>query len=445
MATHQAIEALRIAGVRSVRLQFSDLHGIVRGREIPIADFPEIAEDGTGFVEAVMTVDLRHNIVSGFAEGFRDLLARPDLDTLATLPWAPDTAICLCDLEETGTHGPSPLDPRGALRRAIEGYRELGLEPVLGPELEFYLCEPDPSSPWGYRRYDNVMSRVYTTDPTADPRRILPRLLRECHELGLGAFAGNHEYGRSQFEINLHHGDALDAADRAFRFKGAIKELAALEGLMATFIGKPWNDDEGSGFHLHTSLRGHDGSNAFADPDGADGLAPRARQFVAGLIEHGRALMAFLNPTTNAYRRINPEALVPTCCNWGHDNRFVLARVPGERGKACRVELRLGDGAANPYLASAAMLFAGLDGIRRELEPPEPLAGLIYELPEEALGAPLPGTLEEALAALEADGPLVEAMGAELTATFLENKRFELDRSRKAVTDWELEEYAQAL
>jgi glutamine synthetase len=445
MATHQAIEALRIAGVRSVRLQFSDLHGIVRGREIPIADFPQIVEDGTGFVEAVMTIDLRHNIVSGFAGGFRDLHARPDLDTLATLPWAPDTAICLCDLEDTGTHGPSPLDPRGALRRAIEGYRELELEPVLGPELEFYLCEPDATSPWGWRRYDNVPGRVYTTDPTADPRRILPRLLRECHDLGLGAFAGNHEYGRSQFEINLHHGDALDAADRAFRFKGAIKELAALEGLLATFIGKPWNDDEGSGFHLHTSLRRADGSNAFVDPDGPDGLSPLTRMFVAGLLEHGPALMAFLNPTTNAYRRITPEALVPTRCNWGHDNRFVLARVPGERGKACRVEFRLGDGAANPYLASAATLFAGLDGIRRELDPPAPLAGLIYELEEEQLGTPLPTTLDEALLALEADSVLVEAMGGELTATFLENKRFELERSRKAVTDWELEEYAQAL
>jgi glutamine synthetase len=445
MATHQAIEALQVAGVRSVRLQFSDLHGIVRGREIPIADFPAIVEDGTGFVEAVMTIDLHHNIVSGFAGGFRDLHARPDLDTLATLPWAPDTAICLCDLEDTGTHGPSPLDPRGALRRAIEGYRELELEPVLGPELEFYLCEPDATSSWGWRRYDTVPSRVYTTDPTADPRRILPRLLRECHDLGLGAFAGNHEYGRSQFEINLRHGDALDAADRAFRFKGVIKELAALEGLLATFIGKPWNDDEGSGFHLHTSLRRVDGSNAFVDPDGPDGLSPLARMFVAGLIDHGPALMAFLNPTTNAYRRITPDALVPTCCNWGHDNRFVLARVPGERGKACRVELRLGDGAANPYLASAATLFAGLDGIRRELDPPAPLAGLIYELEEEQLGARLPTTLDAALAALEADSMLAEAMGGPLTATFLENKRFELDRSRKAVTDWELEEYAQAL
>jgi glutamine synthetase len=445
MASHQSIETLRAAGVRSVRLQFSDLHGVVRGREIPIADFPQIAEDGAGFVEAVMTIDLRHNIVSGFAEGFRDLHARPDLDTLATLPWAPDTAICLCDLEDSGTHEPSGLDPRGALRRAIDGYRALDLEPVLGPELEFYLLEPDATAPYGYRRYENVPSRVYTSDPTGDPRRILPRLLRECHELGLGAFAGNHEYGRGQFEINLHHGDALDAADRAFRFKGAIKELAALEGLAATFIGKPWNDDEGSGFHLHTSLRRPDGSNGLVDPDGADGLSPICRQFIAGLIEHGPALMAFLNPTTNAYRRITPEALVPTCCNWGHDNRFVLARVPGERGRACRVELRLGDGAANPYLASAATLFAGLDGITRELEPPAPLAGLIYELPEDQLGAPLPTTLDAALAALEADTVLAAAMGTRLVDTFLENKRYELERARKTVTDWEFEEYALQL
>ena len=445
MATHLAIDELRTAGVRSVRLEFPDLHGVARGREIPIADFPGVVEDGAGFVEATMTIDLHHNIVSGFASGFRDLLARPDLDTLATLPWAPDTAICLCDLEDTGTHGPSGLDPRGALRRAIEAYREIELEPVLGPELEFYLCEPDPSAPWGFRRYENVPSRVYTTGPAGDPRRVLPRLLRGVHDLGLGAFAGNHEYGRGQFEINLHHGDALEATDRAFRFKWAIKELAALEGLLATFIGKPWNDDEGSGFHLHTSLRGRNGENALVDAEGRDGLSPLCRYFVAGLIEHGPALMAFLNPTTNAYRRINPEALVPTRCNWGHDNRFVLARVPAERGRACRVELRLGDGAANPYLASAATLFAGLDGIRRALDPPEPLAGLIYDLPDEHLGGPLPTTLDEALAALEGDSMLAEAMGEQLTATFLENKRYELERARKAVTDWEFEEYALAL
>ena len=271
MATHLAIDELRTAGVRSVRLEFPDLHGIVRGREIPIADFPGVVEDGAGFVEATMTIDLHHNIVSGFASGFRDLLARPDLDTLATLPWAPDTAICLCDLEDTGTHGPSGLDPRGALRRAIEGYREIELEPVLGPELEFHLCEPGPVGAVGLPALQNVPSRVYTTGPAGDPRRVLPRLLRGVHDLGLGAFAGNHEYGRGEFEINLHHGDALEATDRAFRFKCAIKELAALEGLLATFIGKPWNDDEGSGFHLHTSLRGRNGENAFVDAEGPTG------------------------------------------------------------------------------------------------------------------------------------------------------------------------------
>jgi glutamine synthetase len=391
-----------------------------------------------------MTVDLRHNVVAGFEHGFQDIVARPDAGTLAQLPWDPAVAWCIADLErmDGSTFG---VDSRGVLKRAVAEYTAEGLVPVMGPELEFYLCQPDAAAPNGYSRYENNDSHVYTVGSVADPRGLLRQMMHACADLGLGAFAANHEFGRSQYEINLRHSDALNAADRAFLFKTTVKEMSAINGLLATFIGKPWNDDEGSGFHLHTSLRRADGANAFADPAGADGLSPLARQFVAGLIEHGPALMAFLNPTTNAYRRITPEALVPTCCNWGHDNRFVLARVPGERAKACRVELRLGDGAANPYLASAATLFAGLDGIRRELDPPEPLAGLIYELPEEQLGVPLPTTLDEALAALEADGALVEAMGAQLTSTFLENKRFELERARKAVTDWEFAEYAQAL
>ena len=246
MATHLAIDELRTAGVRSVRLEFPDLHGIVRGREIPIADFPGVVEHGAGFVEATMTIDLHHNIV-----GLRLGLPRPARTPRSRHPRHAAVGARHRHLPVRsrghGTHGPSGLDPRGALRRAIEGYREIELEPVLGPELEFHLCEPDPSAPWGFRRYENVPSRVYTTGPAGDPRRVLPRLLRGVHDLGLGAFAGNHEYGRGQFEINLHHGDALEATDRAFRFKCAIKELAALEGLLATFIGKPWNDDEGSG------------------------------------------------------------------------------------------------------------------------------------------------------------------------------------------------------
>jgi glutamine synthetase len=438
------LKDLEARGVRTVRVTYPDLHGISRGKDYPLSHFPHVVADGGAYCEAIMTVDLRHNVVAGPEHGFQDILARPDLETLVPVPWEPDTAWCLADLLRMDG-SPYGVDPRATVRRAVEAYAELGLTPVVGPELEFYLCAADPDETVGYRRYVDNPSHVYTVGQVADPRGILTEMLHACVDMGLGAIAANHEYGRSQFEINLIHGPALAAADRAFRFKSVVKDMAAREGLLATFIGKPWNDDEGSGFHLHTSLRRPDGTNALVDADDDEGLSSLCRRFVAGLIEHGPALMAFLNPTTNAYRRINPEALVPTCCNWGHDNRFVLARVPGERGKACRVELRLGDGAANPYLASAATLFAGLDGIRRELEPPEPLAGLIYELPEEQLGTPLPTRLNEALEALEADAGLVDAMGAELTATFLENKRYELERARMAVTDWEFEEYAQAL
>ena len=240
----------------------------------------------------------------------------------------------------------------------------------MGPELEFYLCEPDASAPQGYRRYVDNPSHVYTVGAVADPRGILRRMLHAAVELDLGAFAANHEFGRSQFEINLTHSDALDAADRAFMFKAMVKEMAAAEGLLATFIGKPWNDDEGSGFHLHFSLVDADGANLLADESGPDGLSELALQFLAGVLEHGQSLMAFLNPTTNAYRRITEMAQVPTLVSWGHDNRLCMVRVPRERGAATRLEVRVADGSANVYLATAAVLMAGLDGIERKLTPP---------------------------------------------------------------------------
>jgi glutamine synthetase len=210
-------------------------------------------------------------------------------------------------------------------------------------------------------------------------------------------------------------------------------------------MGKPWNDDEGSGFHLHVSLANAEGDNTCADPDDAEGLATVSRHFIAGVLEHAPAMMVFFNPTVNSYRRLNAEALVPTRINWGHDNRFTLVRVPQERGEATRIEVRLGDGTANPYLAFTAALAAGLDGIRRELEPPAPLEGLIYELPEEQQGTPLPTSFEEALEALAADDVIGDAMGAELIETFQTIKGPELDRFRAWVTDWEFAEYTPRL
>jgi glutamine synthetase len=432
-------------GIRAVRVQYPDLHGICRGKDIPTIAFPDAVEEGIPFVEAIMTVDLRHNVVGGFEKGFPDLHASPDLDTLVPLPWQPDVAICIGDLVDPKSHEPHALCSRGALKRVLAGYEELGLSPVVGPELEFYLCEPDPESPTGFRPYANQDSPVYTVGDVADPRGVLTRMLDAAVGLGLGAIAASHEYGRSQFEINLRHSAALDSADRAFRFKSLVKELAAQEGLRATFMGKPWNDDEGSGFHLHVSLANAEGDNTCADPDDAEGLATVSRHFIAGVLEHAPAMMVFFNPTVNSYRRLNAEALVPTRINWGHDNRFTLVRVPQERGEATRIEVRLGDGTANPYLAFTAALAAGLDGIRRELEPPAPLEGLIYELPEEQQGTPLPTSFEEALEALAADDVIGDAMGAELIETFQTIKGPELDRFRAWVTDWEFAEYTPRL
>jgi glutamine synthetase len=432
-------------GVRAVRLQYPDLHGICRGKDIPSVAFADAAADGIPFVEAVMTVDLRHNVIAGFEKGFPDLHAKPDLGTLVRLPWQPEIATCIADLEDGTTHEPHPLDPRGALKRVLAQYAELGLAPVVGPELEFYLCEPDPDSPSGFRPYAYQDSPVYKVGDQGDPKGVLSRMLEATVELGLGGIAASHEYGRSQFEINLRHTTALDSADRAFRFKELVKELAAQEGLRATFMGKPWNDDEGSGFHLHVSLAAADGANRCADPSDAEGLAAVSRHFIGGVLEHAPAMMVFFNPTVNSYRRLNAEALVPTRINWGHDNRFTLVRVPQERGAATRIEVRLGDGTANPYLAYTAALAAGLDGIRRKVDPPPPLEGLIYELPEEQQGAPLPTSFDEALGALAADQVISDTMGTDLVETFKTIKAAELGRFRAWVTDWEFAEYSPRL
>ena len=226
------------------------------------------------FVEAIMTVDLRHNVVAGFERGFPDLSARPDLCTLVRLPWQPDVAACIADLRRPGGARAAPDGlARGAASAVLAEYAELGPSPVLGPSWSSTSASPTPAAHRlpALRRQD---SPVYTVGHVADPRGVLSRMLQATVDLGLGAVAAAHEYGRAQYEINLRHGPALDSADRAFRFKSLVKELAARDGLLATFMGKPFNDDEGSGFHLHISLCDADGRQRCAAIRRADdGLA----------------------------------------------------------------------------------------------------------------------------------------------------------------------------
>lgn len=250
--------------------------------------------------------------------------------------------------------------------------------------------------------------------------------------------SGNHEFDGGQFEINLVRSEAMSAADRALCFKAAIKELARKEGRLATFTAKPFNDAGGSGFHLHLSSHDTEGRNAFDDPSGPYGLSATARHSVAGVTAHAPALAALLNPTINSYKRFGPDRLI----DWGLDNRSAMVRIPPERGSGARLALRLGDASANPYLAIAATIAAALLGVVAAEQPPAPLEGYGYD---PARSTVLPGTLSEALDALEADTALAEVLGRDFTTSFLSCKRNEVERFQRHVTDWEFTEYAYHL
>jgi glutamine synthetase len=429
------------SSVSTVRVIYPDLHGVPRGKDVPLSEFDRVSEHGLAFCAAVMSTDLRHTPVLGGEIGFPDLMARPDLASLTLLPWEPGVACCIADVHPVGEGGTAPADARGAVRRAVAAYEELGLAPIVGPELEFFLFEHDADAPGGLRRYVDHLSMVYTVGPQADPRGIVRTMNEALAGMGMGTFAANHEFMNSQYEINLRHAPALTAADRAFRLKAAVKDIAAQGGLVATFMGKPFNDQGGSGFHLHISAD-RDDDNAFAGRDDPDGVTDELRRFTAGVLAHAPALMAFLCPTINAYRRIVPDSLAPINISWGWDNRTSFVRIPAERGRATRVEIRIGDGSANPYLAIAAALFAGLRGLREELPLPEPVSGDAYT--QEAGGA-VPTTLDAALDALEADDYLRDAMGEAIVTPFVAMKRFEIERHRSWVSDWERDEYLHHL
>jgi glutamine synthetase len=442
-AGERASEGPAVTPVTSIRVLYPDLHGVARGKEVPIAEFDHVIEKGLRFCAAVMGTDLRNTPVVGGDEGYRDLIARPDMSTMTTLPWEPGVATCLANLEPAAGGAPIP-DPRGTLRRAVEDLRAIGLEPIVGPELEFFLLERDPAARHGIRLRIDQASMVYTVGPQADPGGIVREMSEALAQVGLEVLAVNHEFMNSQYEINLRHTDALQAADRAFRLKAAVKDIAAQHGLVATFIGKPFNDQGGSGTHLHVSVN-RDARNVFDAPGEEDGVSAELRAFTAGVLAHAAGLMAFLNPTINAYRRIQPDSLAPTHANWGWDNRGTFIRIPGDGGRATRIEIRVADGAANPYLAIAAVLSAGAHGVREGLRPPPPVDGDAYRAERDVIGRALPASLDAALDALESDKVLCRALGPEIVETFLAVKRFEVERHRAWVSDWEIAEYLHHL
>ncbi|MFE6049845.1 glutamine synthetase family protein [Kitasatospora sp. NPDC056446] len=441
----QHADRLAAQGVDVVRVVFPDLTGADRARDVLLDHLPTAAGHGLAFCRAVYHTTPHGGVVpmaGGLDDGLPDVLVRADLATAVPLPWEPGVAWCLADVTDPATGAPAPESPRDLLRGVLAHCAEQGLHPVVGPELEYFLCEPDPARPGAWLRYAEAPGNVYTAGLRGDPDRHLLRTMRQLRDLGLGVSAGNHEFSSGQFEINLTHSPALDAADRAFLFKAAVKELARAEGKSATFMAKPFNDEGGSGFHLHLSAEGPDGRNVFDDPAGPYGLSATARHAVAGILAHAPALAALANPTVNSYKRFGPDTLAPWLIDWGLDNRSAMLRIPPERGPGARMELRLGDAGANPYLLVAGTLAAALLGIRAAQEPPAPLEGYGYDPGKAPV---LPTGLGAALDALEADEALTGLLGKEFTAAFLGYKRDELARFHRHVTDWESAEYAYLL
>lgn len=440
-----AADRLAEQGIDVLRLGYADIIGTDRGRDVLVNRMARTVSSGVAFCRSVYGTTPRGGVVDiegGLSAGLPDILAFPDIDTLLPIPWEPGVAHCIADLyNPDGT--PSAESPRAVLKSVVAQFAELDMLPMVGPELEFYILEESKESPSGWMRYGEGTGNVYVSGLKGDPENVLLASLRQLGEYGIEVVAANHEFSSGQFEINLWHGEALDAADRAHRFKAAIKELARANGHLATFMPKPFNDEGGSGFHLHFSMWDPAGETPlFDDASGPDGLSKTARHAVAGILAHAPALAAVSNPTVNSYKRFGPDTLAPWLIDWGMDNRSAMVRIPPERGSAARLELRLGDASANPYLAIAGMLGAALLGVRNELEPPEPLVGYGYD-PEKADA--LPTSLPAALEALEADRELVEVIGEPFVNLFLAYKRDEIERFNSWITDWEFHEYTYHL
>lgn len=360
--------------IKFVDLQFTDIVGVVKNVTIPVRQLPEALQYGIWF---------DGSSIEGFARvAESDMHLRPDLSTFAILPWVSGeeaTARLICDVY-TPNGQPFLGDPRTVLRRVLKQAADLGFRFNTGPELEFFLLRPGadgsliPPTP-----HDNASYFDVPTDMASGLRRQMAATLTA---FGIEVEAMHHEGAKGQHEIDFRYSDALTTANNAVTFRVALKMVAQMHGLTATFLPKPLRGINGSGMHVHQSLTyAANGKNAFADPGDAHGLSSIAKHFIAGQLAHARGMCAILAPLVNSYKRLVAGYEAPVYINWARINRAALIRVPrASAPEATRLELRCPDPSCNPYLAFAVMLAAGLDGIRRELPAPPATEEDIHQL-----------------------------------------------------------------
>jgi glutamine synthetase len=377
-----------------------------------------------------------------------DMLLQPDLDTFLVLPSMIEddargrVARVICDIaKHDGT--PFPGDPRLVLKQQLERLRALGFDDMfVGSEPEFFLFMRDAEGrPTTITQDSAGYFDLSPVDKGEEARRDMVDTLVE---MGFEIDAAHHEVAPGQHEIDFKYADALTTADRIMSFRTVVKRIAMNHGLHATFMPKPVSGIAGSGMHTHLSIF-RDGQNAFYAEDGQHGLSRVAHNWIAGLLEHAAALVAVTNPTVNSYKRLTPGYEAPTNVAWSASNRSAMIRIPARRGEGTRVELRMPDPTSNPYLALAAMLAAGIDGIERDLTPPPPIQRNIYEMTARERSThkvtALPVTLRDAVALLAGNSVLRAALGEHVFENYLLAKTREYEEYEISVSDWELSRY----
>jgi len=431
---------LREQQIHTVRVSLHDPSNIQRARYVPVRYFLDHVLQGTlSYPSALFSIDTSARLVpeagGGFSGGYPSWILKPDLSTFGRLPHTNGMAHVIADIYLPSGE-PVPTSPRHVLRRVLsklarEGYRVYGAF-----EYEFYvfLGAEKPLNPvWtGLQCFSEVKQ--------AQVEDIITAVMFGLTEMGAGPEVANTEYGSGQFEVTNSPFWGLEIADMAFYYRTTIKEILHGKGYTATFMSKPVASTSGSGAHTHHSLFDEQGNNLFYDPEQPDGLSQLCRWFIGGQLAHAKAVCALCNPTINSYKRLQPYTFAPTTATWGYEHRGAMIRIPQHRGELTRLENRLPGSDTNPYIALAAMLGAGLDGIRRRIEPPPALDNqdaYALEFPR------LPRSMPEALDALAEDEWFKEILGEEFLRHYLLMRRVEWERFETAVTDWEYREYLE--
>ncbi len=423
--------------VKLLRLQFVDMHGMPKSMGIHVAQLEkalnnEIMLDGSS-IAGFRTIETS------------DMYFYPDLSTFSVMPWKEGgrgVARVICDIyNPDGT----PFDgcPRNNLKRVLQEAQKLGYTYNVGPELEFFLFKRNPDGSISTETHDSA--GYYDIGPDDLGELVRGEIVDTLENLGFEMEADHHEVAEGQHEIDFKYADALSQADNVTTVKIITRQIAAKHGLHASFMPKPVFGVNGSGMHCNQSLAKIGGGNAFYDEKGDYQLSPTSLQFIGGLLKNVRGITAITNPLVNSYKRLVPGYEAPVYVAWSTANRSALLRVPAKRGNATRVELRSPDPGANPYLAFAAMLLAGLDGIKNKIDPLSPVAANIYKLSEEERNVQnipaLPGSLYEALEEMKKSEVAKAALGEHIFGEYIKAKTIEWDAYRTDVTQWEHDRY----